>query len=68
MAQGNLHRLKKRHFNKALQILNKLGEQALKGDTQAAAIYLRKILPDLKAVENKGQVDSKVEVTIRRED
>jgi len=48
---SNKIRIKKRHHATALLILNKLAKQALAGDTNAANIYLRKILPDLKAVE-----------------
>lgn len=65
MASGNQHRLKKKHYNAALLILNKLEKQALDGDTQAAAIYLRKIIPDLRSTELKGKIDSKMEITLR---
>ena len=68
MPTSNRLRTTKKHHSAALLILNKLEKQALEGNVQAAKIYLSKIIPDLRSVEHKGEIDGKVEITIKRED
>ena len=68
MPTSNRLRATKKHHAAALLILNKLEKQALEGNVQAARVYLSKIMPDLKAVEHKGEIDHRIDVLIKRAD
>ena len=75
--QGNKHTSAKRREKRVERILLKLSNQALKGGEEedmsptqmrAAELYLSRTRAALRQIEHKGEVDSKVEILIKRED
>lgn len=75
--QGNKHTMAKRREKRVERILLKLSNQALKGgedadmtpaQLKAAELFLSRTRAALRQIEHKGEVDSKVEILIKRED
>ena len=60
MAQGSKHQLAKKHHSQAVLVLNRLFKEALRDpdkpmtrtQMRAAEVAMRKIIPDLKAIEH----------------